>query len=662
MRIESISLSKQVFEDMGVGMPNLPFPLELSNLGQVVVLAGKNGSGKTRLLSLVERASKKYLSADERRTLERDLSQTRLNLENSLGQIQRLESMGEIGPRDANELEGHRGAAANSRSEIMRMEKTLKASDAFKVRGAGRPRIVSFVPSSSQLGDPTKLLEEEAERLAEAFSTSLSSEGAAEGAPAYARQIYRAAVIERGHPKALPTDRKHQDAEVELQRLFANLLGADITLELNSKLNLQLEGFVEKYSTLLSEGQKVLFQLACMLHSRHAALNECVLFMDEPENHLHPAVLNDLVDRLVDLMPEGQIWISTHSVPLIAHLSFSDQNCLWFADAGKFAPAGRSPEKVLDSLLGGTDGARRVNELTLMPSRYASSIFLRQCLLAPGVIGYRGGDPQLDQIRSVLAELRTPGKALTVLDFGSGKGRLLDAIAQESSTTDLADVVDYLAYEPHIPDAELCQRHCLEMYGADDPTQRAFSSLEHLARMRGEKVVDVAVVCNVLHEVHPSDWIGEFGPDSALTSLLKEDGFILFIEDYALPVGERAHEYGFLLLDRDQLTALYQITSMDVEERRFTRNDHPSQGYKGRLIAHLVSAHCLQRMTPRTVDDAIASLNRQSLERLKLLLKEGHDGTSGSKRGRESALVTQLAANSALWLKDQAKMEPGFDA
>lgn len=655
MRIESINLSHQVFEDMGVGLAALPMdkPLQMRNLGKCVIVAGKNGSGKTRLLTLVEKIASKYLTKEEKHQTELQVSLMLDNQRANEAQLDRIRREGLSPGERADQRQEFERHAVSAAHEADRLRRVLAMGEVLGVQGPGKPKIVSFVPRSTELGDPTFLPDSDAEGLAQSFAMSLSAQGANGGAPAYARRIMRAAVAERGRMDADPMIRENQQAEQQLLNLFQSLLGKDIQLELGDDLNLRLKGLPDKYSSLLSDGQKVLFQLACMLHSRHGSLHDCIVFLDEPENHLHPAVLNELVDRLQELLTDGQLWISTHSVPLIAHLSAQDPNCLWFAEGGRFKPAGRSPEKVLDSLLGGPDGARRVNDLTLLPSRFASSMFLRQCLLEPGVIGYSEGDPQLEQIRQELRGLRVAGKPLSIIDFGSGKGRLLDAIAQESEGSSLEEVVDYLAYEPHVSDAKMCQQLCQKLYGAEKCEQRAFSSLTHLAEMRGKKFADVAIVCNVLHEVHPDDWLREFGGGSALSELLKDDGYILFIEDYALPVGERAHEFGFLLLDQDQLIELFCIAPDDVASKRFTRNDHPNPRYQGRLIAHLVSARCLGRVTEQTKRRAIQSLQEQSLNRLKELLARCDEVSNGGVNGRECALVTQLAANASLWVRER---------
>jgi hypothetical protein len=84
-------------------------------------------------------------------------------------------------------------------------------------------------------------------------------------------------------------------------------------------------------------------------------------------------------------------------------------------------------------------------------------------------------------------------------------------------------------------------------------------------------------------------------------------------------------------------------------------NDDITQNprYQGRLIAHLVSAQCLGRMTEQTKRRAILSLQDQSLNRLKELLARCDEVSTGSDHGRESALVTQLAANASLWVRER---------
>lgn len=652
MRIEAINLSREIYESMGVGLPTLPMdePLLMRDFGRCVVIAGKNGSGKTRLLELLNDIAKKYVTPGARQQAELEIAQFRQGQQRNRAEIQRLQSQ----PREGDlpgRAESLQKQIAELENEISLRERSIAICKSLIMSGEGLPKIVFFVPKSTALEDPSNGNENEAIQRARAFASGLGAEGAHAAAPAYARQVMRAATNERGSRKPRPTTESHQ-AETDLIDMLGQLLGDGVQFELNLSQNLQLEGLSDQYDTLLSDGQRVLFQFACMLHARSASLKDCIVFLDEPENHLHPSVLNDLVDRLLKVLVDGQLWIATHSVPLIAHLSATNPDCLWFAEDGKFSRAGRAPSRVVNSLLGGTEGARRLNELTLLASRYASFLLLRQCLLPPRVIAYEGQDPQLDQIRTVLHSRRPNDRPLSILDFGAGKGRLLDAIADAAGDQPIDGLIDYVAYEPCKEDAAHCQSHSAALFADSAGTQRAFSSLVNMQQVRGEKFADIAIVCNVLHEVSPAKWLDEFGAGSALAKLLRDDGFILFVEDYAIPVGERAHEYGFLLLDEKGLGELFGITEDDVAQGRFNHNDHVQPDYRGRLIAHLVSAQCLARLTEQSRWEAIRVLNERSLGRLQTLLAQEHDLETKPALGRESALVTQLVANSALWLRD----------
>lgn len=658
MRIEAIKLDKKTYLSMGIGLPTLPMDpsLQLSNLGKCVVIAGKNGSGKTRLLSLIQNIAKKYVPPQMREQAKNTIEQHKQSKREILKNIRSIRSETTVTAQRENQITQLKNSINFANKAIKENGQTIRLSNVLTISGEGTPKIVFFVPKSTELRDPADGVESDAIQQATLFESGLAAINSEIGAPAYVRSIMRAAIGERG--SRLSNSKKTKThAETRLLSMLRSMLGEDIEFELSDDLNLKIAGMSERYDSILSDGQKVLFQLACMLHARQASLKDCIIFLDEPENHLHPAALNEFIDQLLQALSEGQLWIATHSVPLIAHLSATESDCLWFADGGNFSRAGRAPAKVLNSLLGGHIGARRVNDLTLLASCYSSFLLLRQCLLPPGVIKYDGKDPQLDQIQIALNQRRLENQPLTVLDFGSGKGRLLDAIADTHRAAQLSKWINYIAYEPNGAAAEQCQRRCNELYINENKT-RAFTSLNSIKAAYGNNFADVAIVCNVLHEVHPAQWLREFGGSSPLAKITKKEGHILFVEDYAIPVGERAHEYGFLLLDEPELKLLFNIKDEDVEQGLFTRTKHVEQKYRGRLIAHSVAASCLKRMNKITILRAIQSLHDRSLTRLQGLLKVEHNEQTSAELGRESALVTQLIANSALWLRDQSQKKP----
>ena len=70
----------------------------------------------------------------------------------------------------------------------------------------------------------------------------------------------------------------------------------------------------------LSDGQRALLQWCIALHAQDEKLGELILLMDEPENHLHAESLLASIERIASANSNGQMWIATHSVPLIASL------------------------------------------------------------------------------------------------------------------------------------------------------------------------------------------------------------------------------------------------------------------------------------------------------------------------------------------------------
>ena len=127
--------------------------------------------------------------------------------------------------------------------------------------------------------------------------------------------------------------------------------------------------------------------------------------------------------------------------------------------------------------------------------------------------------------------------------------------------------------------------------------------------------VDVVIMCNVLHEIPPASWRRLF-TEQILTHALKDDGYLLILEDMGIPYGEKAHQHGFILLDTEQLQTLFAV---DREDPREFFSD--SESGEGRLKAHLIRAEALRKVTAATVkvNGIIPSrlANRMNMKRLK---------------------------------------------
>ena len=508
---------------------------------------------------------------------------------------------------------------------------------------------ISFVPKNPRLDSNDGFSLNQTEHRAKVYADN--PESAHQNTSSYVTQIIKAGEkaellrLRANGPKMVTQEFKLS----ELRGIVKQLLGEDFSLELDVENEALVIGGERSFSERLSPGQQILLQFACLLHANQAKLENCIVLMDEPENHLHPAVLVNVVDALQKHLADGQLWIATHSVPLIAQLLAKDSNCLWYVNDGQVKRAGRSPEKVLESLMGGHEGTKHLHDLTLLPTQYAAIQFLTECLDSPGVVGVDIKDPQTNDIAMLLRKLSTAkkenGKKVRILDFGAGKGRLLATLRE---STNAIDWIDYYAYDIDEDNRTDCEREIDAVYPSD-AHPRWFKDLHDLEAQTGTETFDVVVMCNVLHEIDPSLWVYLFNKSGALSKLIRGDGKLLIVEDYGIPVGERAHDYGFLLLDEHEICILFDITQEDRAVGRYVKQTSIDGRYSSRLRAHLVAKTCSTRITGSSQRGAIQKLHDRMADSVRAALKQKTTGNSDA--GRNYARSAQLLANAMLWLQ-----------
>jgi energy-coupling factor transporter ATP-binding protein EcfA2 len=656
MAINSIHLDGPTFSELGIGLAELPLdnpPLNLHSLGAVVVVAGTNGAGKSRLLRLIESLAPKVLS--DTQVMNYRAQQLAAEEQYRTIEVARNQILGGANQfnndadRDA-KLAHFASAMATFQSEIKGIERALKANAVLTVTPPGPFTAVNFVPGNPQLVDGASSPDTTVSQRATALLYG-GSENAEVNSPAYARSILRAAMQARDEARDTGNmDGTAAAAETELRKIVHILLGSSFYIGLNDGLNLRMgRKNGESYTGELSKGQQVLFQLACMLHAQGERLRNSIILLDEPENHLHPAVLNEVVTQLRHARGVGQVWVATHSVPLIAHMLAIDPDCLWYAEDGRFSRAGRAPMRVLEGLMGGANAAADLQALTRLPAQYAAMRFLSECLVEPGVVGPDTKDPQTNQIVEIISDMaKSRVRALRVVDFGAGVGRLLTTLVACVPHGPLAKFVDYRALEPDLDKHKELKQEIKAGYGMDE-SNRIFSDVYELNAGLDVGSVDCIVMCNVLHEISPDDWISLFAIDGPMMSSLAPDGYMLFVEDYGIPVGERAHRYGFLLLDEEELTFLFDIRESDRQEKAFVRVSSSQRKYQDRLVAHLVSKHCATRVTAATRRVAIKRLSERTRGQVATYL-DASPGTTDGAAGRNYARNAQLFANASIWL------------
>lgn len=303
---------------------------ELRGLRPIVVLAGPNGAGKSRYLGLVEQVVGRFHVLLSRR---RDLQQT-------------LERQGSIKYWETSQA-----------LEAVEQELIQWQSQTGFIR---LPQDQAPIPKTIWLryslqsgcgGEPLLLPPQQVEQAVDANRTG-GFEHAIRSVRAY---FYR--VARTFHEAENPQTRGHPTFQTILEDAqgFNKILRVMLSGEIEPSLNSQLQ-IVTRFRGRpfnpgeLSNGEIVLAVWAIILHRQKEDLRGSYLLIDEPENHLHPDVcIRALTALRTDILgPHGQIWLATHSVPLIAHAGIESVH---FVDNGAIEYAGNKIERVLDRLL-----------------------------------------------------------------------------------------------------------------------------------------------------------------------------------------------------------------------------------------------------------------------------------------------------------------------
>ncbi|MBC3919115.1 AAA family ATPase [Undibacterium sp. CY18W] len=604
--------------------------IHMSRLGKYVAIAGKNGSGKTRLLKKLEE-----LIAYRDQNLFQSIA-----FSNSIKEIEKIIEEDKQKPNDEkwkNEL-----VLATRAYERLHNTITLKNSSPIKS--------LKFVPKKLLLLDPLYMSLGE---LIEKYSSaqSLGIEDLSTICSAYIQQVqnlwwnatHPEFVEIEGHPS------KHELTESysRLKNLILALMEEEIQRSPAGEVMIFNKSFL---NAGLSDGQIILLQLAVAIHARNGVLNDTVFVLDELENHLHPSVAIDIIEKISSAAPNAQFWIATHSIPLLAYIYSKDPSALWFMENGRICHAGRHPERVLNGLLGDDERIGQLNTFTGLPAELAATTYAVESLMPPTVAPLQKNDPQINQIATFINAKQSEG-SVSILDFGAGKGRLLEGLTAQFTADEQSQIsgkISYFAFDEFPADKETCQALIKEYY--PDYEKRYFESEARFFEIKDNASIDIVVMCNVLHEIPPKDWLDLFSSSSSNTApsiinrALRENGYLLLVEDQRIPVGEKAHEHGFLVLDTAELRTLFKVSEVDINNEKFIVNSQRD----GRLKAHLISKELLARIDATSRNNAIAELQSYAKRQIKNIRKEPATYANGQLHG----FWTQQFTNAFLYLQE----------
>ncbi len=376
---------------------------------------------------------------------------------------------------------------------------------------------------------------------------------------------------------------------------------------------------------LFSPGQKTLFAYAILFFyldvNSKTNIRESIIIIDEPEKHLHPEAQISLINALKSIISKsGQLWIATHSIHILSHLEYDE--IMMVEDNRIIPPSRTTPGKSFNSLMGLDQHISKLMAFINSISDWAYGNFMLQCFKEPEVIfGNDPNDPQFILFKKFLEkESKT-----NLLDFGAGKGRIGYTIKEDEQ---VSDKIIYSAFEPDKGNYELLNNV--------PNIKTTYSNIEEIPK----NSFDCILLCNVIHEINPNDWIESF---NAIKRSLKDDGFLIIIEDKFLPKGENAHQFGYLILGSEEFKILLNsdnVLELKLQEEKF----------KERILFNAFTKEQIN-ITEKTIIAALNKLKENAFINLKKIKKEKKD----IDQGRRYANQTQLYINSQLALEGMKK-------
>lgn len=547
--------------------------LDLRGLGSVVFLAGKNGSGKSRLLKLLTQYQKvqdknqkgEYLSDEEKEIL--DYVQPEL--------------MG----KDGQKIEIKEYTKINFLN-YSQYDVPLQSPDRF----------------------PTYVISKAKENLAKC-----DFEESALDALLYLKYLIK-------HYRYDPDSDEENDLNA-LNELLEALLGQQLT---------SLDGEPSMFGLPLNEmqlspGQQYLLRMCIALHCNKVK-NNSILLLDEPETHLHPDALLNLIYQLQTRFQLDQIWIATHSVALLSRFNTSD---IWHMTEQTAKKLGSKSGPLMESLLGELSQRVQLQDFIGAPVSFACNEFAYECLWEPPTVPYKRGDPQVTTtLKAVLDDPSTQHEEVlqtgttVVVDFGVGQGRFLEGVGMDHR--EQLSRLDYYAYDKFDTDKETCQAIMCK-YNIDKTRYYNYSDIQALREeLKIKGGATHVLMINVLHEIPPKEWPETF---ATIASFLRNDGKLILVETEELRYGEKPYMDGFLVVQEPAVKLL--LNEIDV------RCDHCEHPYE-RVVRYQIPKKMLLNVDSASVDAAVEEIGRISLEKIYQLRRENN-------RSKQWLLGVQLA-------------------
>lgn len=374
----------------------------------------------------------------------------------------------------------------------------------------------------------------------------------------------------------------------------------------------------------LSPGQQYLFRMAVACYCNKQ--NDKVIFLlDEPELHLHPQAQIELIKILRSKFPNTQLWISTHSLALISFLTVFDKSTtLLYMSKGETKLPRSDSGELLSGLIGTEENRFAIRQLMATPDEYACNRFAVECLTKPDVSGPLARNPQNDLLEGFFK------KNNVIVDFGVGKCRLLEEMAQEIKCDSFIKS-QYYAYDKYDTYAAVAKLS-MNMYGSSSENYYN-DKTALLEKLRGS--VDYVLMVNVLHEINPNEWNDEF---TTICELLKEEGKLVIVEREELTVGEAPYSNGFLMITQNGAKTLFG-------ESNYTYSTHPE---KPHIVGYTINRAGLC-IAKENIIACVNQIRNDALNQIReIKSRVAQDDKTKFKNGIKLAFYLNQYANSSL--------------
>lgn len=655
MKFNSIYLREELTQTKGIKAINL------KRLSNVVALIGKNGSGKTRILDLIE--ENLFSSIRIVNFIDKTLDHLPTGINNYVDMIKSQEQYFEhLKLIEESKLEFNKNQTTQLRNEIAVLERRANRLLMASANRQGIENVSQILNAQIKtFGNRylRRIKSSEIQELQEVFEESSEKNLAFEDLiNAVSEKQYNELKLLKSSGldflfslphnlsydqyQAIANNTNFEDSQSykrfsSLKKIFETLLKKELTWEKNNQggtanrdgKNVTFKGtwkidgreFIYKE---LSEGEKLLFAYTLVLfltdQNPDLDIRESILLIDEPELHLHPDSEIDLIDGLRDLVGErGQIIFATHSINILSHLNYDE---IFTVKKGQISHPSQST--IGESLVELLSLEERVNKL----SDFLSSIstwtfvnFMAECFTNPEVIeSSNNDDPQIVAFKNAVINNGTNSNIM--LDFGAGKGRLFEQLRDDY---DFFKTVKYFALEPD----ESLHSYLREL-GVND----VYNSHKVLP----ENSFDFVLLCNVLHEIPIFEWEKTL---NTIISSLRETGFLIIIEAKVLTKGEKIGKEGFLLLDREEIQTLFSLEELPAEIIVDNRNHL--------ISSSVISKSRLNPISKKNIKKALIELEKNSIQKLIDLRNTAEkENINLVKLGRKSAFLSQLHINSRI--------------